>query len=1306
LLIFNTHGTDENQYGVEKDLYNMTEELLFFHTDTCVKCPTMHDNVKEVGNELSVKVNFIDANEIPINLQERMLKNNIFLTAVPSLVFKKNGMLKLLSQGKIIPTDELIKIVTKHLDVNEKPKIKLPRPNLEEGLHALNHMSMLLPQVRTTKGDIVPFDAIRIYESLLNETRLDEQTAFEVTFAVVQRIMSSRISWLSGPAIREMCNSILAEMGEIEARKKYTRLGIALADYKNFFADTDKENANQYKNPESIHSWAADKISAEYSLLNLVSEEEASAHLCGDIHIHMLRYFDMRPFCLDGSTKIMILSNNSMATIKAMEFDHFFENDESFIDVSDQELFFMTSKGPQRINIVTRKRSDPTMYKITTKRGKEIVTSKDHKIMVFNGSIPSEVRASDLKIGDKLQILNSMPITKNIEKINIIDLLMITCPQEILETTRVRNLRENLITIKQNQSITWEGIFQQVGIVNYPISWEHGGIPLFDAIKLIDEYHIDISNLEIGFEGSPYSLPAILHLDHNLLKLIGYFVSEGNYNINDASGNYNLVLTSKDECILDDMILCIQKSLSTFVTRSNIIDKTPQIFFGGKHVYILFRYVFGIEPMSEFKSLSSLFYNLSDDHLKSLLSGLYTGDGHVSYKPKSSSIDITYTSKSRSLIDFLSIIFGTRNIRHTIMQQDYEYHFPPYHGNGVLYRLKIYGYKNIKRASSIIEFSQSHKQKKIHDFLKKHRSFHSKFDLPFEVISKISLVEPTHPFMYDFSLDGDGTWEQHTFYAEGILVHNCQESDLRMILKNGLPPIGWSHSAVSKPASKAMVAVLHAAKWLGILQGEFAGGQGFDNFNVFLAPYTTGLSDDELDQLAQCFLFESNQIYAARGAQVPFTSISILPTVPKSLLEVPAVSFKGRYDGAYGDYVDETNRLAKAFARTYHEGDGAGKLFNFPKFEVKITKDWLDKYEDFYYLVNKTTQKFGQPYYLNQACGWMSDEVHSQCCRIILDQEKINQDQKEFFDWSEYYINMGSLQSISINLPRLGFLCNGDIDLFYELLKERMNLAKGILLKKLAVIKKRMNSRVIPLCAGVIKNPNGVETQLLDFRRQSLSIGIIGLNECVKGITEQELHESPEAFGLGANILQRMSAICEEFTNENGIRFSLWEQPAESTAGRFALSDLKHYPKQAIPLGVGKGVYYTNSNHINYAADISLDERIQKQAEYHPIVQGGVISHVWLGDSKCDEEALWKLTKNIALKTKTGYFAFTFDFTQCVKCGIFSKGLHDKCPNCNAEEKFLEWWSRITGYYARVKRFNNAKISEVHDRKRYGIIMS
>ena len=527
----------------------------------------------------------------------------------------------------------------------------------------------------------------------------------------------------------------------------------------------------------------------------------------------------------------------------------------------------------------------------------------------------------------------------------------------------------------------------------------------------------------------------------------------------------------------------------------------------------------------------------------------------------------------------------------------------------------------------------------------------------------------------------------------------CQEWDARMILEHGLPPVdSWAHCSKSGPAGSLRVAVTHLAKWLGIIQGEFSGGQGYDYITTFLAPYARGISKREIEQSMQCLIFETNQIFAARGGQVPFTSISCTPTVPKGLEDIPAIGPHGKLVGTYGEYKEECLTLFDALTDVYIEGDANGKLFAFPKHEVKIKKEWLKEFEPSYLKVVEEAAKMGTPYFLNMCPEWMPDEIHSQCCRkflsgneiinkCILDPEK----RKKSNVWEDY-VTIGSLQSVSLNLPRYAYMAK-DEENYFRILGDKMELCAQILLKKWDLMEKRLETRHLPLCSGTLNGES-----LFKIEDQNLSIGFTGLNEAVQSLTGEELHHSRSAYNLGKRILEYMVAKCNSMTEKDGKSYSLWEQPAESTANRLARLDIKHFPKKAIPQGTGSGVYYTNSSHMRYDANIPLSERIAKQGNYHPIVSGGVISHIFLGEQNPDIQGLWELTKNICLNTNTAYFAYTIDFTYCPHCCKMFRGGTFTCPRCGSEDAKV--YSRITGYYSEVNRYNKGKRQEWEARKR------
>ncbi len=530
----------------------------------------------------------------------------------------------------------------------------------------------------------------------------------------------------------------------------------------------------------------------------------------------------------------------------------------------------------------------------------------------------------------------------------------------------------------------------------------------------------------------------------------------------------------------------------------------------------------------------------------------------------------------------------------------------------------------------------------------------------------------------------------------------CQEWDPRMILEHGLPPVDrWAHCNKSGPAGSLRVAVTHLAKWLCIIQGEFSGEQGYDYITTFLAPYARGLSDKEIEQSMECLIFEINQISAARGGQVPFTSISCTPTIPKSLLGIPAIGSHGKVVGKYGDYREECLKLFDALTDVYIRGDHYGRLFAFPKHEIKIKKEWLHEFEPSYLKLMEEVATMGTPYFLNMCQDWMPDEIHSQCYRKFLSGDQIinkcilGLEKRNNANVWENYVTIGSLQSVSLNLPRYAYISNNE-DEYFKILDKKMELSSRILLKKWYLMEKRLKTRHLPLCSGSI---NGVP--LFKLKDQNLLIGFTGLNEAVKSLSCDELHESDDAYNLGKKILNCMVAKCNSMTERDGKTYSLWEQPSERSSSRFARLDLKHFPKKAIPQSSGKSAYYTNSAHFRYDADIPLSERIKKQGDFHPIVSGGVITHVFLGEQKPDIYGLWELTKNICLKTNTAYFAFTMDFTYCPRCRKMFRGGSFICPQCSSHD--VKVYSRNTDYYSEVNRYNAGKRAEWDSRKRENI---
>lgn len=526
----------------------------------------------------------------------------------------------------------------------------------------------------------------------------------------------------------------------------------------------------------------------------------------------------------------------------------------------------------------------------------------------------------------------------------------------------------------------------------------------------------------------------------------------------------------------------------------------------------------------------------------------------------------------------------------------------------------------------------------------------------------------------------------------------CFQHDLRWFFKNGLKVDGTGdNTSVAGPAKNAEVAILHAAKALAAAQTNFGGGQGLDFFNVWLAPYMQGLDYTRIKQMAQMYIYEMSQMYVARGGQTVFSDIDIEYGVPSIVADIPAVLPGGKIKErvTYGDFDEEARLFGQALTEVYLEGDYTGKPFFFPKPNYKLRKEDMKKdgYDDFMILVHKTVAKYGTPYFLNLIAGYLPDNVFAQCCRLVL-----QPDHDDFEDLKNGTMRTGSLQVVTLNLPRIAYESNRDETKFFEILDDRLRLAKEAIMVKRDVITCRLKEGLLPF---LTQDVNGEPYYRID--RVVHSIGYVGVNEMAKAFTGHEMHEDNDAWKFGLEVIKHISDTCTRWSEETGLRWVLTQTPAESTSYRMAKLDYGKFADKAIVQGDKESgsIYYTNSSHVRVDAKVNLMKRLQIEGAFHPLNSGGMMAHVWIGESHPDPEVLWDLTKNIAKNTLAGYWAYTRDMTHCNNCGKVVGGLHSNCPSCSSSN--IEQYSRITGYYQKVSGWNEGKKQELRDRYKLSI---
>ncbi|MFX1337830.1 MAG: anaerobic ribonucleoside-triphosphate reductase [Promethearchaeota archaeon] len=410
-----------------------------------------------------------------------------------------------------------------------------------------------------------------------------------------------------------------------------------------------------------------------------------------------------------------------------------------------------------------------------------------------------------------------------------------------------------------------------------------------------------------------------------------------------------------------------------------------------------------------------------------------------------------------------------------------------------------------------------------------------------------------------------------------------QAWDPRMILKNGLPPVeNWPYCSKSRPAEDLRTAIHHLVKWLAMSQGEFSGGQGFNFVTTFLAPYAKGLNQNEINHNMHELIYEINQLAAVIGRDTPITSISCSPGILDIFSEVPAIGPHGKIFGIYGDYINENIKLFDFISKIFTHGDNEGNEFNYPKHIIYINKDWLEVLNSSYSKVWEEIKTGKNVYIVNLCAQWVKEEIKNQ-----YEGEKIH--------------NIGTLQNISLNLPRYAYISK-DQDKFIEILKDKMKICIQIFKKKYEIIEKRLRSKHLPLCSSFIKN----HEQLFKLENQNLAFNFIGLNETIKFLTNYELHEHADAFEFGKKIIHEMKKFCEVIGNEDGKSYVLQENLSNKVLFRFKRLDLKHFPETTRPLLKEVNAYYTNSSHFRKNIKVGLMKRISQQGEFHEIMKNGL----------------------------------------------------------------------------------------------------
>ena len=444
-------------------------------------------------------------------------------------------------------------------------------------------------------------------------------------------------------------------------------------------------------------------------------------------------------------------------------------------------------------------------------------------------------------------------------------------------------------------------------------------------------------------------------------------------------------------------------------------------------------------------------------------------------------------------------------------------------------------------------------------------------------------------------------------------------------------------------------------------------------------------------QAMEAFIHNLNTMHSRAGAQVPFSSINYgTDTSPEGRLVMESVMLAteaGLGNGETPIFPIQIFKVKEGVS--YNPGDPNYDLF---KLACRVSAKRL--FPNFSFLdapFNAKYYKEGDP---NTECAYMGCRT-----RVI----------GNVYDPSrEVVYGRGNLSFTSVNLPRLAIKAKGDVDLFFELLDNVIDTCIDQLYDRFKIqSQKKVKNFPFLMGQGIWLDSDklGPDDTIEEvIKHGTLTVGFIGLAECLKALIGVHHGESKEAQTLGLEIIGYMRKRMDEQSRKTGLNWSLIATPAEGLSGRFVRLDKERY---GIIPGVTDREYYTNSFHIPVYYPINAFEKIRLEAPYHELTNGGHISYIELdGDPLKNLDAFEKVVRCMK-ESGIGYGSINHPVDRDPICG-YTGIIDNECPQCHRKEGEgdigFERIRRITGYLVgTMDHWNNAKAAEERDRVKHDV---
>jgi anaerobic ribonucleoside-triphosphate reductase len=489
-------------------------------------------------------------------------------------------------------------------------------------------------------------------------------------------------------------------------------------------------------------------------------------------------------------------------------------------------------------------------------------------------------------------------------------------------------------------------------------------------------------------------------------------------------------------------------------------------------------------------------------------------------------------------------------------------------------------------------------------------------------------------------INGLSTW---------ILKPNEIMHDLRYFLQNGLTLDTFGAMKLSKKPPETFEAALAIAfDVLLLTRQEVNETQTFGFFNVFLSPYIKGLDAARIKEDLRIFIMSTNlHAEAALGIEL---------TTPKFIAEKQAIGPQGKAAGKYGDFASESRLLASLILDIYAEENAPKPILN-PKLIVKVNNETLTE-EGAKALLLKAHSLAA-----DKGTVYFANMLQSEGKNIAFSTSgvKLEADLTEY--WETDTLRTGCLGYVTINLPRIVHECEKDKTKFFDLLKERCELAARALGIKHRALKQYGKS-VLPF---IMQSVNGD----MYFRLENCSsiINLAGLKETVETFTGKNI-SSADSLKFAEEIVQNAITGIHKMARKHGKRMFPAILHSPEASSRLAQLDIEKYGVAKVRFsGTREKPFYSTTRRMQLQSGNFLyvaSEQIDVEQKLRGLNAGGNLTIIEMNGSENKPEELAKLTTLLMEKQTVEFLTYNRKVTFCNNCRKSWFGDLHKCPSCGS----------------------------------------